>query len=188
MSVETDLAKWADLTRKQINRASARALNRAATTTRAAVSQEVREEVSLKAADIKNVVTLRKAQGAEDMNSQAAYVIIKDKPVPLAQYAASPRNVKTVRGKRVGVTVKVKGERKLVAQGFLATVGAGHLGVFTRRRGGRLPIRERFGPSVAQIVQGLNVLRRLMDISRDAFVKNFRSELNYQASKTQGQG
>lgn len=186
MSVESDLAKWADLTRKQINRASARALNRAATTTRAAVSQEVREVVNLKAKDIKDLVSMRRAEGSEDMNSQASYVTIKDKAVPLGLYAASPKNVKTVRGKRVGVTVKVKGERKLVAQGFLATVGAGHLGLFKRRFGSRLPIKEPYGPSVAQVVQGLNVLRRLMEISRDAFVKNFRSELNYQASKSQG--
>jgi len=48
-----------------------------------------------------------------------------------------------------GITVMVKhGRRRLVKGGFMAKMQSGHIGIFKRASGSRLPIRELFSVSV----------------------------------------
>jgi hypothetical protein len=182
-----DLQKWTDLTMKAVKAAAARALNRTATSTRAEISRTVRASIpSLKASAVKDTVTIIRAKGGTDLLSQRAEIKVKDVPVPLAAYGAKPKTVATPKGKRVGVTVKVKDARKPVVGAFVATVGAGHVGVFKRRGPDRLPIKELYGPSVAQVVRSTSVMTAILRFTRETFAKNFRSELAYQRSKAQG--
>lgn len=46
------------------------------------------------------------------------------------------------------------GKRELIEHGFIARMQSGHRGVFKRERGTRLPIQEKRGPSVWQIITG----------------------------------
>lgn len=148
------------------SRAIVRALNRAVDAGKTEAVKLTREELNLKAADVRESISVRKA-GA---SLARAEIVIAPKPVPLIDYGA--RQTKT------GVTVKVKrgGGRSLVRHAFVATMRSGHRGVFSRTpKGGgaasrRLPIRELFSTSVRQLFKRRSAVDRVTKRAAEAFV------------------
>lgn len=136
-------------------RALARAVNRTARSARTFLRRSVQDVVNLRAKDVNQVVSVKRAS----RSSPDAVLVVARRPVPLFRYAAR-------QGQR-GTTVKVKrsGSRKLVRRGgrkaFIVTLPGGHTGVLVRSSDERLPIRELFGPSVAQVVDDAGVHAKL---------------------------
>lgn len=182
-SIATQLKAFHDLTQKQVQRASARALNRAVTSMRLEASKRVREIVKIKAGEVNAALVIDKAKAKETLVDQAATMVVKPKPIPLYAFSPTVRKIKTARGVRLGVTVKVKDVRKIVTGAFIATVGAGHTGIFKRKTDDRLPIKELFSTSVLDIFKDDFFVRRLLIYGQQKFKENFDRELKYELSK-----
>lgn len=124
--------KFEAATQKQIDAASVRALNRTATTVRAAASREIRQEYNIKAAGIRHQIAIERARRGH----VTASVVVSGRRIPLVDFSA--------RQTRAGVTVQVKrGSRKFIPHAFLATMRSGHHGVFVRA----MDARTRFAPT-----------------------------------------
>lgn len=184
MSIDVDLAKWRDLTMKQVNAAAVRAMNRAAVSTRLQVVKEVQAAIpTIKSGDIKRQTETSRAKQSKGGNVTEATLTVKHKPVGLEAYAARAKKVRTQEGPRQGVTVKVKSSRVLVKGGFFFRMAGGGMGIAKREGAERGPIRRLFGPGIAQIVGSQWTLPKLLAFARETFVRNFKSELNFQRSK-----
>jgi hypothetical protein len=169
----------ADLKESVIRKSTIRAINKTATSVRAEAARRVRETINLKAAEIKDAMTLTKAVDGAGFKDLKAVITVKGRPVPLVKFDAKARNVKSARGARVGVTVKVKKERKLVGGGFLATMKTGYLGVFKRRGPGRSPIKQLFSSSIAEVFKSDDFLSGIKAFSKSRLVDVLRGELKF---------
>lgn len=123
-----DAFKHADM-----NRAVAMALNRTATGVRVDASREIRARYKVKVATVNKAFSTQRATAS----SLTAVVRVRGRPLSLANFSA--------RQTKRGVTVNVKGTRKLVAHAFLRTLrtnlGEGYDVVFERVGKSRYPIK-----------------------------------------------
>jgi hypothetical protein len=154
ISVKADisraLAKLQSAPKDVMTRAVPRALNRVAAEAKTESSRSIRAAgYKLKAGAIKKQISIRRATRSE----LKAIVKATGKPIPLIEYAA--REVST------GVSVAVKGGRKIIKHAFIATMPTGHKGVYVRVGKGHkkvikngkviwsgLPIKQLYGPSI----------------------------------------
>ena len=180
---QVEIRAFRDLTERALRSAAARSLNRAATTVRQEATTRIRETLNLKSSDVKNAIQIDKASAREDLLTMKATLIPDRHGIPLVAFSPREKTIKTKDGKKTGVTVKVKTERKLVVGAFLATMPNGHVGIFKRRGKSRLPIKEAFSTSVADIFKNKDFLDSLKAFSRQVFEQNFTRELKYQLSK-----
>lgn len=121
-------------------KAIARALNRAAVSTRTIMVRRVSQDIGLKVGDVKRVFTEQQARP----DHLVARVIARSTRIPLMAWHA--------RQTRRGVTARLPGGAGRYPQAFLSTMpGTGHRGVFQRKRSSRLPIRELRGPSITHV-------------------------------------
>jgi len=98
------------------NRAMARAINNVLRHARTQSVKNIGEEYTIAAGDLKRKITLGLASAAR----ASGYIEVKTEAIPLGYFSPTKRIVQSRRGKRVGVSVKVKrrGARKLVRGGF----------------------------------------------------------------------
>lgn len=183
-SIATQLQAFSALTTKQIQRAAARSLNRAATSLRAEAARKIRETINISAADAKDAISLKNASALETLSTMKATAVVVGKPIPLMNFVQRIDRVDTKYGPRQAVYVKIiKGRRAMLVQNaFVATVGNGHEGVFKRIGGERLPIKELFTTSITDVLKDADVVAYLLSYGRDRFSDNFESELRYQLS------
>lgn len=178
------------LTKKAMINAAARACNKAATSIRAEAAQRARETLKLKSSDIKDTIAIERAAKAELLSQIKAVLRISGKPTPLVKFGARPKGVSTNHGRRTGVTVDVKGIRKLVHGGFIATI-QGTTAVFRRGSKGegyaptlpRGPIRQLFSTSLADLFRTDSFIKSLRAWSADRIKELFKQELNFEVSK-----
>lgn len=166
VDAEAVRAALSNLSEAVSNRAIIRSLDRAVDAGRTEATRVVRDELNLKLADAREVISVRKAAGSGHFT---ASIVIVPKPVPLIDYSAHQT--------KAGVTVKVKraGGRGLVRSAFIATMKSGHRGVFTRTGktgivSKRLPIRELFSTSVRQLFQRESAVKRVTDRASESFL------------------
>ncbi len=135
-------AEFARISRATRGRWIQQSVNWAAVKTAVEVNRRVRDELALKGKRVRKAISVRRGFGG----AIAAAVTIRGQGVPLVEYKAKQT--------RRGVTVKVKkrGARKRLPKHFLAQMRSGHVGVFSRTTSKRLPIKEKFGPDVFNIV------------------------------------
>jgi len=98
------------------NRAMARAINNVLRHARTQSVKNIGEEYTIAAGDLKRKITLGLASAAR----ASGYIEVKTEFIWLGSFAPRQRIMQSRRGKRVGVSVKVKrkGQRKLVKGGF----------------------------------------------------------------------
>ena len=134
---------------KVIQRALNTTISRTAMQARTEVSKAIREVYNVKARDIAQVVTLRTRRQNDTTFKVLEY---RGGPLPLDRFGARARNVRTERGRRVGVTAQVRKDRprRLVRGAFKLR---GREGPSMQRTGdGRLPIKRIFRLSVPQMI------------------------------------
>ncbi|MEG0473122.1 MAG: phage tail protein [Solibacillus sp.] len=133
-----------DATPRQANIVLSRAINRAAIAGQTRASVNIRKEYYIKAGDIKKHVKIRKATA----NALSSQLRASGPVMPLMKFDVTPSSPNATQ-----VRARVKnGSRKPIESGFIARTGNGHTNVFTRVGRERLPIKGRFGPSVAQML------------------------------------
>lgn len=151
----------------------ARALNRASTSARVVVAQAIAKDMGIGASVIRERIRIRQARPENLVTSLGA----SPKRIPLMDFAA--------RQTTHGVTYRGKNGRQKLPHAFLATMGSGHTGVFERRGKPRLPIAEKFGPSIWL------VFTRYADVGRARgeaqLKKNLQSEFRFASLQAGGE-
>ena len=177
----------ATLTDKVIRQATVRSLNRTLTTIRAAASRKVTEQLKIKSADAKKAIVIRKAVPQARIEEIRGVIDVTGRPLPLSYFDPRPRTVKVRANRfgstRQGVTVNIKGTRKLVQGAFLMALRTGHLAVAIRKGKGRTPTKELKTTSVVDIIKNPDVQEELIRTGREALAKNLTQDLKYLASR-----
>jgi hypothetical protein len=127
-----------------IERVLTRAVNKVAVAARTRVLRMVTEEINVRQSDIRQRnIKLRKAS----FDQLYAAISITGRRIPLRKFGA--------RQTRRGVSYAIRrGGRTEMRHAFLAEMKTGHRGVFRRKdKAPRLPIQEKYGPSVPQVVE-----------------------------------
>ena len=104
-------------------------------------------------------------------------IITSVKRIPLFDFGA--------RQTKRGVSYNLGG-RKTLAGAFIATMPTGHEGVFMRKGANRLPIQERFGPSLGHVFAKY----RPLGVARvqEVFASNFDHEMAFASSQVTPDG
>lgn len=157
------------------NRAIARGLNKAATSERAAFSRVVAKDIGVGVTAVKDVLEV----GRANQSSLIARLKAQGFRIPLIDMKA--RGPEPSRGRGRGVSAIVRGTRTRFPRAFIATMRSGHRGVFERTGVGRLPILEKFGPSIA-LVFGKTVPKRA-DETAATVLKNVQHEIEFEIQR-----
>lgn len=161
-------------------KATPSAINRALSSTKTFASRLIREKVNIKNKDLDKSITIHKASRS---NPQGSLTFFFGR-VPLANFAPKQKIVATPKGPRKGVTVDILGSRKFVRGAFLATVGAGHIGVFRRRTEKRLPIQELTTGVLSGIVkEGTEFATKVQAFAEKSFQENMERNIEFFLNK-----
>lgn len=173
-SVEQFLGDVDEFQRARVRRAISMALNRTLDGIRVDASREIRARYKLKVATVNKAFSMQRATPG----SLTGIVRVRGMPLNLANF--QPRQT------RKGVSVNVKGTRKLIPHAFIVNVptrdGEGTVGVVfiredpkTHAPTKRLPIR----PLTSVDVPGLFMLKDLQVVVKSSGLDRFRTELGY---------
>lgn len=167
------------LLNNQAPAAIARAFKRSGTAMRTQAIEVVRDETTIGLAAVRKAIPapmLTRGTGT------SVILRISGKEIGLINY--TPKRTPQ------GVTVQVKKSkgRKLVRHAFLATMKSGHKGVFVRKTVGekmvgRLPIKELFSTTVADMLNNETVLRRILRHGANTFSKELTHEIKFRLNK-----
>lgn len=184
-NIDRALRDFRALSEKQLKQAGARALNKAATAMRNEIPKIIREKSGLPVSAVKDAVQIIKADKNENLDTMKAVLRVSTKPFRLYLFGARERTVRTSRGPRTGVTVKIGGTRKPWPSAFIAKMKSGRVGVFKRDTSERLPIKELTGPSAANLLgysksgvsSSFGQVSSILGYGAALFAKEFRAEL-----------
>jgi hypothetical protein len=140
-----------------------RALNKVSRAARAQIVRVVAQEINLKAGEVRDRNT---SLDLANYSRLLAEVYISGRRIPIRHFGAEET--------ATGVAFAVRrGARQEIPGAFLATMDNSHVGVFARRHvhirasrsqkaraqyPGSLPMVEQYGPSVPELVDGINEL------------------------------
>lgn len=182
VSVKADISRAMDklgrIPKEVMGKAVPRALNKMAAETRTESSRRIRSAgYRIKDKAIKNQIAVLKATRTE----LRAIVRATGKPIPLIAYGA--RQVKS------GVSVAIKGSRKIIKHAFIATMPTGHVGVMIRtgtahkrnKKGvwSGLPIKQLFGPGIPTMFGNDVVQQALQSKIRKRFPVLLKHEIEF---------
>ena len=156
---------------------TARALNRAAQGVKTDAARETRKEYKIKARDIRDSLRISRATP----NKLQAMALGSGNRIPLVKFGARPAQPGGRRPAK-GISVHVK-SRKVLKGSFVARTGSGHVGVFTRKGKASLPIEQKFGPAVPEMIGNPDVLERMTQGAKERFEKNLDHEINRSLEK-----
>lgn len=142
-------------------------INRAATITKTRLSQKLRENVAVKAAAAKKMITLKRA----NRKHWRADIRISSRRLPLIRFPVKQT------GKGVSYKIAKSGGRKTIESGFIQTMSSGHRGVFTRAGKARKPIVERFGPSLGAAFTFNKMKKWTEAIAAKLLIQNIDSQI-----------
>lgn len=125
----------------KLNRALSVAVNQSAKQVRTMASGKVAKAMGARRKDIDRAVTVRPFSTPATLEA-----IVRGRGIPLPLSFFKPRQTKA------GVSANAWGETKIYPGTFMATMKSGHRGVFVRKGRKRLPIKELWGPGVAQVM------------------------------------
>lgn len=178
--VHKDFRSFAKKLEKAVNselkRAASRSINRALTSTKAKLSSEASKESGAKVGEIKKRIGTWNASSTKPSGAMVTFA----KPMSLSIFSPKVKTVKTEKGKRQGVTVKLGSEKQLVPGGFLFTkkhAGSKIKAVFARIGQARLPIKKLFTNFLAKIMLKPSAQKSAKEHALKTFEKNFTHEL-----------
>jgi hypothetical protein len=156
-------------------RAGARAINRSITTVNAQASREIAKDIGLPVTQVKRSMRIIRAR----FESLVGSVEVTGRRIPIEAFAA--------RQTRRGVTYRGRGGgRKLIPGAFRAQMPSGHRGVFLRRGKARLPIAEKFGPSLPKVASNAAITATMRRVAEEAMRKNLLAEVKFLISSRKG--
>jgi len=155
-------------------KAIVRALNKTVGTTtggvRSDASKAVAGSINLAQTVIKKDFSVAKAT----YSNLSAHVRAKGLPIALGKFKGT-RQTK----KGISVQVKKNRPRKVIRRAFIPKLKSGHKGVFWRTGKERLPIDQRFGPRVPDILSNEPVMNPILEKAEVRLDKNFAHEVDH---------
>ncbi|WP_410495813.1 phage tail protein [Cellulosilyticum sp. ST5] len=155
-------------------RAISNATNRAIIKGRTIISRGITKKFTIKSAVVKNTLSLEKST-----ISRLGGSVTSAAPVTtLISFKTNPNKVTSKRPNMLKVSVK-KGSAKPIPGAFIAKTKSGHVGVFKRSNGTRLPIAQLMGPSIPYMAKP-------QDISDDVkaeMINMFNTRLNHEINR-----
>lgn len=186
--------EFKDLSEREMSVGISRAINHTLGVSRTQASRLIRNEYKISAKIIRKTFAIKKAFARQSM--QTGTLSSSGGALPL--YAFGARQTKR------GVSVNVKGTRKVVRQAFIATMKSGHLGVFgrglykggefafrtkrLRRTGADLPITELKSISVPRAMAQNAVVKALSASIAQRFPLRLTHELMRIRSASESEG
>ncbi len=143
---DKSVEKFLDVAPKKTSIAVVRAVNRGTTAARTFAARTVSKDMGLAVGVVKKNIDMQKASSKTEARGILRASLRR---IPLINFGA--RGPEPSRGRGRGVSYKIGGGRKRIKSGFITDVGSGHRGVFKRAGLDRLPIREKFGPSIGRV-------------------------------------
>lgn len=158
-------------TPKEARMLFARAINQSAESSRTKASQEVRAKYVIRALDVKKPMKVKKATASR----LSAHVHISGGVTPLMKFDITPTmpDIMPVRAR-----VKKGSSRKLIPHAFVAKMDNAHMNAFTRVGKRRLPIKGRYGPSIAQMTREPKVFTNITTHAQKTLDKRLDHEMN----------
>ena len=153
-----------------VEKASMRAINRAVTAGKTAMSKQIRQRYTVSAAKVKGTVKMTKAS----MSKLEGSVESSGKPVALTHFKHSPnRDTTGANRKQIRVSVLKGGNRPLLT-GFQSSRLANN--VFIRPGKGR-KIKREFGPSVPQMAENHGTAAAIQDRMQEVMEQRLDHEI-----------
>lgn len=187
LELRLDTTPWSrglDRLGKRGNVAVARALNRTSTSERTALARALSKDMGINVGKARDAMKVEKASAA----NLVARVIARGKPLPLIDFKA--RGPYPSRGPGRGVSYISKGQRKTIPNAFIAVMRRagqddgeheGHRGVFVRLGRKRLPIKQRYGASIAHAFGNLVPVGEAR--RNEVLLKNVQHEMEFELSR-----
>ncbi|GMQ60329.1 hypothetical protein AN1V17_47290 [Vallitalea sediminicola] len=101
----------------------------------------------------------------------------KGSPLPLIKFSVSPKKVPKRKPKILKAAVLKGGAKKGIPNTFTAKMANGHIGVFERTSDGRLPIQEKYGPSVPSMMKSDDVKENIEVVANKVLKKNLKLQI-----------
>ena len=169
--IKSNSSQIAKLLRKAARdnpRAAALALNRTANTVRSAAVKSIAADIGVKQKIVrKGLFKIKRAT----VSRLTAEIPATGKRIPVIDLSA--------RQTGQGVTYQHGRQRETIIGAFIARMRSGHTGVFKRRGTTRLPIDERFGPSIGFVLLNRQIQRTLRTVVSDRFPKEFHRAVTF---------
>jgi hypothetical protein len=170
----------------------ARALNRAGTAGKTAMTRAIVKDTGIQSKNVSREIVLQRA----NWTNQSTSLTIRGARMPLIAFQA--RGPEPSRGRGKGVSYRLPGGRGRIPTAFIATMRSGHRGVFKRTRPksklhgappsrGQLPITELKGPSLPHVFAKF-VESVFRPAALDAMLKTLRHEINRTKGPATGEG
>lgn len=153
--------------RSEAPKAIARGLNRTAQGAQTDAVRAVAENMKIRQAAVRKAIRIAKANST----LLQAEVVATGRRIPLIEFKA--------RQTKRGVTYDLGGGRQRIPSGFITIVGAGHVGVFARKGKARLPIQEKFGPSIPKVFANQAIMDAIRTRAEADLEKNVAHEIEY---------
>lgn len=151
-------------------------LNRTIAQVKTEASRNIRQEVRLKAKDVNRGLVIVRANSQKGaLVTMQASIQVNTNPVPLFQYGAKQT--------KQGVTVNVKGIRKLVKHAFIAKMKSGHEGVFLQRGKARLPIDELYSTRLSDVFYNSGFILKPQQFALIKFTINLQQDISFFSGK-----
>lgn len=173
-----------ELSPREVSRAVVRGLNKAAVGIRARVVQDIRQDINIKASDLKETVKITKAKN--QAGRVAVELVVKGKPISLIKFVtvASLRQAQAgeldKKGNRRPLRIKVSRKQgaKPSKKGFYVPA---YNKIMRRVGKGRGPIREMFGPSLAKMTEAK--ISQLESFASETVAKRIQESIDFEISK-----
>ncbi|ABO49743.1 conserved hypothetical protein [Desulforamulus reducens MI-1] len=156
-----------------IPKAISNTINRAAETAKTEAARKARETYYVKHSDVIKTIRITKASPS----NLSATVLSRSSPIALSKFNVTPRQPQPKRRKPIIARVK-KGAGGSIQGAFVARVTSGHVGVFNRVGPARLPITQRFGPSIPQMIGSETVTRWVEEKALETIDKRLDHEIS----------
>lgn len=146
------------------------ALNRTIDGVRTDATRAVTATYDIKSKDVRDAMKIKKST----VSTLEAGVSATGGPIPLMKFKVKPGNPET------GMPLRASTKRssgKDIPSAFVTTMRNGHTGVFRRVGDSRYPIKELYGPSVAQMLGEQNVQQGITDKASERFVERLDHEI-----------
>ena len=177
ISIESNLKQFHkqlnELEKQAYPKAVARTLNRVASSAKVASAKHIAQQMNAKQADIKRRMVEDKAYPRKLWVS----IIASGNPLKLIAFKAR----QTTRG----VVAKAWGVNKLYKHTFIAPVkhGSSNEAVYVRKTKHSLPVKQLWGPGIAQLFKKQENITIMQDTVRMRLSTEFKNNLQFYASR-----
>lgn len=165
---------------KAADKAVARALNRALEGARTDVVKKICAEYAIRPVDVRKTLHIVRAKP----DKLEARILSSGRAIPLIRFRVSPIRPPQQKGKKIAerrvVVAGVKfGTAEPFPYSFIAKVGNEHVGVFSRVGNTSLPIKQKYGPAIPQMLGNEAVLKYIEEQAKGRLERELRHQINY---------